>query len=88
MNVDELQKVSEGLGWIADRLANLPEHKIDAVTSAMYCQLARLVVDELAHHLAHGVEPYEALRRTAVGEMPLTESQATLIKILAAKPTV
>ena len=86
MKVDELQKVSEGLSWVINRLASLPEHKDEASEAFLHCSYARLVVDELAHHLAHGVEPYEALRRTAVGEMPLSESQSILVKILAAKP--
>lgn len=87
MNADELLKVSDGLKWIADRLADLPENKTEAITAVLYCQMARLVVIELAHHLLHGIEPYEALRRTAVGDLPISDQQMVIMKILTAKPT-
>ena len=87
MNADELMKVSDGLGWIVERLNELPEDKKDAVEASLYCSAARLVVMELVHHLVSGVEPYEALRRTAVGELNLCESQKTLWKVFTAKPT-
>lgn len=86
MTVDELQKVSEGLGWIAGRLLDCPDYKPEAVTAGTYCSIARLIVDELAVHLVRGVEPYEALTKTARGELLLTASQSTLMKILAANP--
>lgn len=87
MNVDELLKVSDGLSWVSDRLSDLPENKTEAITAVLYCQMARLVVVELAHHLLNGIEPYEALRRTAAGELPISDQQMVMMKILTAKPT-
>ena len=78
MNYEELVKVCEVLGWVAGRLRELPEQREDALQAEVICERARLVVGELAVHLSKGVEPYEALRRTAAGELPLSEHQKVL----------
>ena len=86
MNADELLKVSEGLCWVTARLGDMPEEKQEALAAMAACTMANLVVVELAHHLAHGVEPYEALRRAAIGTLPVNESTTTMMKIFLAKP--
>ena len=72
MNADELLKVSEGLCWVTARLGDMPEEKQEALAAMAACTMANLVVVELAHHLAHGVEPYEVC-----GELQLALSQST-----------
>lgn len=86
MTVDELLKVSEGLSWVSARLAALPENRDEAVQASLMCAMANVVVSELAKHLSEGVEPYEALRRTAIGDLAVPESTAALMKMLGARP--
>ena len=86
MNVDELVKLDDGLKWLAERFSALPEHREKSMEISLMCSYVRLVVGELSSHLVKGVEPYEALCNTALGILPVEESKATLIKILAAKP--
>lgn len=82
MKIDELLRVAEGLGWMSDRLAALPENRDDGLAAGLHCQMARLIVLELARHLSDGVEPYEALRRAAVGELEVPPEKATLLRLL------
>ncbi len=87
MNAIELLTVSEGLSWVTEQIQDLQENREDALQAAMFCSLANLVVAELIKHLTDGVEPHEALRRAAVGSVSVPDSTATVINLLAAKPT-
>ena len=82
MNVDELVKVSEGLRWVAEQLRELPEDKSDAVLASAQCNIASLIVSELATHLSQGVKLSEALQRTAVGALSIDG----LVSALDAEP--
>jgi hypothetical protein len=84
VNVEELLTASDVLLKVAERLRELPEHREEAVAACLHLQLASLVVGELAYHLQRGVEPYEAMRRTAVGEMPIPPEKATMLRLLTA----
>ena len=86
MTPTELVNVVDGLNWVSGRLRELPEDRDDAMFASLSCSLASLVVAELAKQLFDGVEPYEALRRAAVGAMAAPESDVTTWKILAARP--
>lgn len=85
MNAEQLQPVSDCLGALAERLGALPEHRAQAVHAALACVMARTVVAELAAHLKAGVDPYDALCRSAVGEMPMPPAAAQLYRRLIAE---
>ena len=86
MTLDELKKLDDGLARLSDRFLSLPEHREKALEISLHCQYVKLVVGELAMHLANGVDPYEALCNTALGILPVEESKATLLKILTVNP--
>ena len=83
LDPDQLINTSETLSALFQRFVDLPEHRDDAMQAALCCVQASLIVSELAHHLVHGVEPYEALRRTAVGELAIPPAKATMFALLA-----
>ena len=85
MNVEELIKVSEGLSWMSGRLQALPEDRKQAMQASVVCAMANLIVAELVKHLHDGVEPYEALRLTAVGGLESSASQRALWKEIVPK---
>jgi hypothetical protein len=87
LNVDQLLAASDVLGWMSDRLSDLPENKEEGVVASLQCLLGRTIILQLAKHLQDGVEPYEALRRTAIGDLPLTQRQKDLWNTLR-PPTV
>jgi hypothetical protein len=65
MNVDDLSKASEVLGWLAARFADMPENRKEAAQAGFVCTMAAFVVSEYMYHQMLGDEPYEALREAA-----------------------
>jgi hypothetical protein len=86
MTLDELKTLDDGLAKLGERFLNLPEHGENANEIYLQFWIVRSVVKELYKNLENGVDPYEALCNTALGNTPMDESKVTLLKILMAKP--
>ena len=86
MDVKKLMECVEQLDVVAANFAALPGDR-KAVEAALHCRMAQTYIAELAHHLAAGMEPFDALEATAKGtlEIPLSPA-ATVFQILTAKP--
>ncbi len=85
MNIEDLLKCSAVLSAVGSNFAAIPGNE-KAGEAAAYFSIVNSYVAELAHHLSNGVDAFDALERTANGELTLKPSQSTLFKILAAKP--
>lgn len=72
MNVENLFQASDTLGWMAEHFSKLPESENGAVANGLACVMARMIVVELAKHLADGIEPYDAFVETAKGMLPVS----------------
>jgi hypothetical protein len=81
MNADELSKVASGLEWVADRLQDLPENRIDGEIASLHCRAAGFIVAELVKNLNDGLEPTEALRRAATGELLIDTTTRTVSRV-------
>jgi hypothetical protein len=88
MKVDSLLAASETLMALGERFRELPEQREDAMQAALWCGLAANIASELALHLSRGVDPYEALLKTAQGTELLSPQKATLITLLSRLPFV
>ena len=86
MNAEELVKISDGLGWIVERITSMPDKTEDAAIAAMACAQAQLIVTELAVHLSRGVDPYETLKLASVGVLPASPEKVTMLKIFSSRP--
>jgi hypothetical protein len=85
MNAKELLKCCEQLDVVATNFAAIPGNS-KAVEAALHCRMAQTYVIELAHHLASGMEPFDAVEATARGILQISPSAATVMQILTAKP--
>ena len=83
MNPEQLLNAADALAWISVRLKELPEAREDALSAALHCTIANMVVVELAKHISEGVEPYDALRLAAIGSLPARPKKDETIRYLA-----
>lgn len=83
MNAQQLMELSHGLGWLANRLRQLPESRSDALSAAAACTMARLVAFELAVGLQKGMDPYDALVDAASGSITLSREHSQVFRLLA-----
>lgn len=83
MNSEQLLNAADALAWVSLRLKELPESREDALSASLHCTIANMIVVELAKHLAEGVDPYEALRLSAIGSLPLRPDKGETLRLLA-----
>lgn len=82
MTSERLLETAEVLGWMSDSFGRLVDESKEATTNGLRCVIAQLLCVELARHLADGKDVYDALVSTALGELPLTERQQFLLRLL------
>jgi len=69
-----LSETLEALTWMADRAADLPEESAKAMKMTLTLTTASLYVAEYLFHTGTAaLEPYDALVKTACGEMSWPE---------------
>lgn len=83
MNSKQLLEAADVLDWVSVRLKELPEARGDALTASLHCTIANMIVVELARHLSDGVDPYDALRRAAVGSLTIRPEKGEVLRLLA-----
>lgn len=74
MNREKLSETLEALTWLADRAADLPEESAKAMKMTLTLTTAGLYVAEYLFHTGTAaLEPYDALVKTARGDMSWPE---------------
>lgn len=85
-HIERLLAASQTCSELGQRLVELPEAREEAMQAGLVCSMASLIMSEMAKHLADGAEPYEALRRTALGELSIPPEKATALRVVAGLP--
>lgn len=83
MNREKLSETLEALTWLADRAADLPEESAQAMKMTLTLTTAGLYLAEYLYHTGtEALEPYDALVKTARGDMAWPELDDLLQVIL------
>ena len=82
---EDLLRATDALGWVVGRLIELPEAQLDALSAATACTLARVVLVELAEGIHAGMDPYDALVRSAKTRLSLSQAHAQAFQVLATR---
>ncbi|MBA3597965.1 MAG: hypothetical protein H0W40_11410 [Methylibium sp.] len=82
MNAKQVAGADDVLSWLSEQASCLPEARENAVQMTVVLTMARLYLVEFATHLSRGMEPYDALKATANGELEFTQRQQDLWRVV------
>lgn len=71
MQVDKLIDAAEILGELSDNFQRMPEEQRNSLCASLQIEIVRLFLLELAKHIADGMDPYDAMIKTAIGDTPI-----------------
>lgn len=85
MTPEKLLAAVDTITEVTNVFSSYPEDRAKAVEAQLFLTMANNYLIELAHHVSKGVEPYDAVMKTLHGELPISDSQQTLLKIFSSQ---